>query len=385
MVLPPGEHRLSVRCRTASGRWQDPEPTEPYPTGATGLHVVEVHASRSTTAHELRPVPRSAAATSVAGRVVRVGVTQMEAPVGDVDARLEQAGRLVAACAADGARWVVLPEFFSTGVADNDEVRAGASTPGGAPVRLLADLARRHGVHLTASLLLTEGSRVRNAQLVHDPSGALVARHDKDLPTMWENALYEGGDPGDDGVAVVDDVPVGLALCWELTRSRTVRRLAGRVDVVLAGSGWWSIPDDVVGPLSGPLRPLVRRWQLENRRRAHDAPAVLAQHVGAPVVHAAHTGRFTSAAAGMPGGRYTGEYVGGTGVWAGDGSTLAVVAPDAGEASTVVDVEVGRQPATRRPSGFWLTEPGPVPRYAWTVQRRAGRRDYAARAGRTSA
>lgn len=370
--LPAGHHRLAVRCRTATGRWQDPEPTQPYPTGATGLHRVSVVAhtatSRLSPLRPTAPMSTPEAAAPGPGRVVRVGVTQMHAAVGDVDARLAQAEQLVKDCVSAGATWVVLPEFFSTGVADTDAVRAGVSAPDGAPVRLLSDLSAQHGIWLTASLLIGEGNRVRNAQLVHDPQGRLCARHDKDLPTMWENGLYEGADPGDDGVAAVDGIATGLTMCWELTRSRTVRRLAGRVDVVLAGSGWWSVPE-------WPPRQLTRRLAAANVRRAHASPGVFAQHVGAPVVHSAHVGAFASAGPGMPG-RYTGRYVGGTGVWSATGDIVAFVDPDRGATTEVTDLHMGHVAPTRRTSGFWLTEPGLVPRYVWTVQRTIGRRDY---------
>jgi hypothetical protein len=52
---------------------------------------------------------------------------------------------------------------------------------------------------------------------------------------MWENCFYVGGE--DDGVLEAEGKSVGVALCWELMRSQTARRLRGRVDVVLAGSG----------------------------------------------------------------------------------------------------------------------------------------------------
>lgn len=77
---------------------------------------------------------------------------------------------------------------------------------------------------------------------IAEPDG-LLGRHDKDLPTMWENDLYALGH--DDGLLHAH-MPARrgrragqrrAAPCWELTRSCTVRRLAGLVDLALAGSG----------------------------------------------------------------------------------------------------------------------------------------------------
>ena len=52
---------------------------------------------------------------------------------------------------------------------------------------------------------------------------------------MWENSFYIGGD--DDGVIDAGELKVGAAVCWEMMRTQTVRRLAGRVDLVIGGSG----------------------------------------------------------------------------------------------------------------------------------------------------
>ena len=43
---------------------------------------------------------------------------------------------------------------------------------------------------------------------------------------MWENCYRVGG--SDDGMIDAEGVPVGAAVCWELMRTQTVRRLRGR-------------------------------------------------------------------------------------------------------------------------------------------------------------
>lgn len=81
---------------------------------------------------------------------------------------------------------------------------------------------------------------VRNSFLLFGSDGALLGRHDKDLPTMWENALYVGGD--DDGRIAVGELTIGVALCWELLRTATVKRL-----VVAVGYGRW-LPFNAFAP-----------------------------------------------------------------------------------------------------------------------------------------
>jgi predicted amidohydrolase len=302
-----------------------------------------------------------------------VAAVQMQAVLGDVDANLSLAEAAVASAVRDGAEIVALPEFFTSGVAFLPVVARAAQPIGGPAVQALCDWARRHDVVLSGSLLVRdEDGEVRNAVLVVDRQG-VRGRHDKDLPTMWENALYVGGhDPGlidVDGLAGIKDLTVGLAVCWELTRRRTVERLAGRVDLLLGGSGWWSVPR---------WRPhrVFDAWERANAARALATPGRFARHVGAPFVHGSHSGRLACPMPGMPPLRYSGRYEPTAGVWAADGTPVAVA--DGPEAQVVVaDLRLGRATPEPPPDGFWLTPPGPLPLVAWHQQRWHGRRWYA--------
>src|SRR5918996_5850220 len=185
----------------------------------------------------------------------------MEAAVGDLDANLEMAERLAGDAVRAGAEWIVLPEFFTTGIGFVPELAEAALPPDGAATELLLDLARRHRVVIGGSFLCHDpDGHVRNAFLLATPEG-LAGRHDKDLPTMWENSFYVGGD--DDGVLEAGGKSVGVALCWELMRTQTVARLRGLVDLVLAGSGWWS-------QMERP-RGLFRRAEASNEALARRA------------------------------------------------------------------------------------------------------------------
>ena len=96
---------------------------------------------------------------------------------------------------------------------------------------MLLRVGRDERVLIGGSFLCRDADgEVRNAFLLAGPDG-LLGRHDKDLPTMWENALYVGGD--DDGVIEAGDLTVGAALCWEFMRSGTaLRSCDGRLQLV---------------------------------------------------------------------------------------------------------------------------------------------------------
>lgn len=296
--------------------------------------------------------------------ITRAAAVQINADLGNVDHNLEACERQVDRAVADGAEWIALPEFFSTGVAYKTELSQQATSITGAPGALLSSLARRHGVHIGGSALVRDDDgHVRNAFLLAGPDGEIIGRHDKDLPTMWENALYVGGT--DPGRIETESLTVGVALCWELLRTQTVTRLAGQVDLVLGGSGWWSIP----------RWPFMAGAEARNARRATTAPAVFAEYVGAPVAHAAHAGEFTCAFPATPL-TYRGYCEGGAQICDATGKVLAFLGRDEGDGVVVADVEAGRSPGRPTKDRFWLQRRGGVAALTWAYQNVHGRRVY---------
>lgn len=332
------------------------------------------------------PGPSPGPAPDAAGpsRSRRVAAVQLSARLGDVDANTAACERLAEAAIGDGAEWVMLPEFFTTGVAFLPELATANQPPDGEAAAMMSGLARRHGVTVGGSFLcqdpphpnhsrLNPAGDVRNAFLLFGPEGQLLGRHDKDLPTMWENCFYVGG--SDDGVIDTDDGAAGVALCWELIRSGTARRLRGKVDVVVGGSCWWTIP-------AWHPRGVFNRMETENERAATLAAPRFARIVGAPVVHAAHCGPIECPMPWTPI-KYRGRAEGGASVSDAAGRLLAFRDARQGEGFVIANVAIARQrPAQLIPASFWLRRRGPVPALAWRYQRAHGRRWYARQAGR---
>jgi predicted amidohydrolase len=300
---------------------------------------------------------------------VRAAAIQLAARVADVDANLEACERLADQAAADGADCIVLPEFFTTGIGFVPQLAEATLAPDGEATDLLRLLARRHGAMVGGSFLCRdEDGEVRNAFFLATADGELAGRHDKDLPTMWENAFYVGGD--DDGVIAADDVTVGAAVCWELMRTQTVRRLRGRIDLALTGSAWWSVPE------SWPPRAVTRRAEAGNRALARRAAQQLALFIGAPVVHAAHCGPLHCEMPLLPLG-YEGHFEGWTMICDASGRVLGGRAAEQGEGVVIADVEPGRvEPALEPPDRFWLHRRGAIPAFTWWYQRLWGRPWY---------
>jgi predicted amidohydrolase len=310
---------------------------------------------------------------------VRVAAIQLEARVADVDANLEACERLADQAGAAGAECVVLPEFFTTGIGFVEELAGAALAPDGAATELLRSLARRHGALIGGSFLCRDhDGEVRNAFLLASADGEIAGRHDKDLPTMWENAFYVGG--GDDGViqaalngslqGAPSHITVGAAVCWELMRTQTVRRMRGRIDLAMTGSGWWSLSEN--------WRPrfLFDRLERANHARALRAAETFALYLGAPVAHAAHAGELRCPMPWFPI-SYRGRFEGGALVCDAEGRVLARRDREEGEGIAIAEVEPGRsRPLRQPPARFWLHRRGALAAFAWDYQRLHGRPWY---------
>jgi predicted amidohydrolase len=300
---------------------------------------------------------------------VKAAAIQLEARLADVDANLEAAERLADRAGSAGAECIVLPEFFTTSIGFAPELADAALAPDGDATELLRSLARRHGAMVGGSFLCRDDDgEVRNAFFLATAEGEIAGRHDKDLPTMWENAVYIGG--SDDGVIDADGLTVGAAVCWELMRTQTVKRLRGRIDLALTGSGWWSMSEN------WPPRSLFDRLESANHRRAVDAAGTFSLYIGAPVVHAAHAGELNCGMPWLPL-PYRGHFEGGTLITDERGRILAALDRTDGEGFAIADVEPGRhEPLRRPPDRFWLHDRGAVAAMAWNYQRLHGRPWY---------
>lgn len=299
---------------------------------------------------------------------MRVAAVQLEVALADVAANLAECESLAREAARAGAQAIALPEFFTTGAAFVPQLAGAALAPDGAATDMLTRIAREEGVLIGGSFLCRDNDgEVRNAFHLAGPDG-LLGRHDKDLPTMWENALYVGGD--DDGVLDAGEVSVGAAVCWEFMRSATARRLRGRVDLVIGGSNWWTIP---------PWHPVAytRRAEAANAANAARAPRLFGRYVGAPVVHAAITGPFSCPMPELPMTTYHGRFQGGAQIADAGGRVLARREGTEGSGFVIADVQARRiQPLEPVPDRFWLHRRGALAAVTWNTQRVLGRRWY---------
>jgi predicted amidohydrolase len=331
-------------------------------------------------------------------KAIRVAAVQMHATLGEVDANLESAERWARRALREGARWVVLPEFFTTGIALHPIKLVNAYRPlEGGPMQLLKKLAHEGGAYVAGSFLARSGADVFNTFVLASPSGE-VYTHDKDFPTTdVESSVYAGGEddefvkelsrhttvaskqpipsrPGNIKSAVFNlpsGISTGAALCWEQCRYRTARRLTGRVDLILAASGWPFFGSDI-----SRTNPGAGQGASAANEGIQEAPRRLARLVGAPVVHASLVGdTWNSAGSALPDGvlRFSGE----SQITDAHGRTIARRSYAEGEGLVIAEIETGRvEPSEQIPAdAFWTPEASGAEQL-WAVSGALGREVY---------
>ncbi|MGW8247981.1 MAG: carbon-nitrogen hydrolase family protein [Acidiferrobacterales bacterium] len=281
---------------------------------------------------------------------IKAAAIQMVAKLGDVPANLAQAERLIRQAIKQGADWIILPEMFTSAVAFHNDVLKAIQPVDGAPLQMMKKLSREGSVVIGGSFLAKEKNDIYNAFFLVFPDGTMT-RHNKDLPTYWENCYYKGGK--DNGVMSTPVGPVGSVLCWEFIRSQTPKRLLKKVNLVVGGSCWWTLPDD-----ADPASP---RWA-DNLKMLKQAPPNMARMLGVPVIHGSHAGSFNGFfSPDLPNTAYNSSYLGESMIVDAQGKVLASRSRKKGAGVVTASLETSTQPSPsmRIPDTFWM--PGEMP------------------------
>jgi deaminated glutathione amidase len=182
----------------------------------------------------------------IPGAPFRVALVQMvSTPV--VAENLDAAGNLIAQAAGQGAKLVVLPEYFCIlGLRDTDKVAVKEKDGAGPIQEFLSESARRHGIWLVGGsvpLACSDPGKVRNSCLVYDSEGRCVARYDK----IHLFGLELGAERFDEARTIeagaeprAIDSPFGriaLSVCYDVRFPELYRALAP-MDIILVPSAF---------------------------------------------------------------------------------------------------------------------------------------------------
>ena len=213
---------------------------------------------------------------------MKIAMVQFDAELFEVQNNQKKAEKYINQAIEEGAEMILFPEFFTTGFAlhrklyeavlQNIEIR-----------NWIQNLSREKKVILGGSWLEydREKQNTYNTYGLFFPTGEQFF-HRKDIPTAIENFCYTNGDE-----QMLFDTPigrVGIAMCWEQLRTVTLKRMLGKVDLVVAGSCWWGFAKE-----DGEVSSILSE---ENRKLADKAPGNLARMLGKPVYHSSIYGSY---------------------------------------------------------------------------------------------
>ncbi|MGQ0466322.1 MAG: carbon-nitrogen hydrolase family protein [Sporichthyaceae bacterium] len=300
---------------------------------------------------------------------LKVAVVQPRLKVGEVEANMARCEGLVRSAAREhNPAVILLPEGFTSPNMYGNAMKGVARPVDGAPYLLLQKLARELDVVVGGGFQARRGADTYGTYLLVEPNGA-AHLHDKDMPSLWENAYYRGGD--DDGISTLPFGTVGMANGFEWDRSATARRARGKVVAMLGGSCWWSFPDWL------PVRRWFARDHQYNIAVAREMPARMARAVGAPVAISQHVGDYRSASPLMPKVPYDTLAVGESQIVERDGRILARMSYADGEGHVAADVAIAPpEPLDPIPAGFWMAPQTFAVHAVWHLYNRAGQAEY---------
>ena len=186
-----------------------------------------------------KPLPAAAGTFKVAA------IQMASSP--NVSSNLTEAERLIAIAAQQGAKIVVLPEYFCImGLKDIDKVQVREKPNEGPIQSFLSKMARDYKIWLiggTVPLVSNYPNKVRNSCLVYNDKGEQVARYDKihlfglDLGAEHyheENTIESGNQ------VISVDTPygkIGLSICYDL-RFPELYRAMGEIDMIVVPSAF---------------------------------------------------------------------------------------------------------------------------------------------------
>lgn len=218
--------------------------------------------------------------------IIKMAAIQM-ASGPNVSANLSEAERLIEIAVNQGAKLIVLPEYFAImGLKDTDKVIVGEEEGHGQIQNFLSSIAKKHKIWLIGGsipLHCKSPKKVRNSCLVYDDKGKQVARYDKihlfglDLGNehYHEETTIEPGN----AIKVVETPfgKIGLSICYDL-RFPELYRAMGEVNIIVVPSAF----TDTTG--KAHWESLIRARAIENLSYVI-APAQGGYHISGRETH----------------------------------------------------------------------------------------------------
>lgn len=186
---------------------------------------------------------------------MKISALQMDAILGDREANQHTAVSLMQEAMNDSPDVLVLPELWDVGFYPPKALEYG-DEEGQSAKSLLSAFASGYRVNVVGgSIARRTGDTVRNTCYVFNRAGKLVAEYDKihSFSPSAEDKLFQAGNKS--CVFLLDDVPCGVIICYDLRFGELSRMLA------LAGA------QIIFAPAAWP-HPRLNHWRLLSQARA---------------------------------------------------------------------------------------------------------------------
>ncbi len=164
---------------------------------------------------------------------VRAAVVQAAPVFFDTSRSLGKLAALASDAAGQGAELVVFPEAFIGGYLKGQDfgVSLGIRTSEGreefrrlyesamqvpgADCDSIGSVARDHGIHIVVGVIERDGGTLYCTALMFGPSGRLLGKHRKLMPTAMERVIWGSGDGSTLPVIATALGQIGSVICWE--------------------------------------------------------------------------------------------------------------------------------------------------------------------------
>jgi len=296
---------------------------------------------------------------------IKIAAVNFNAVFADVKQNLVKVEEYTKKASELGVELVLFPEFFTSSMGYSEKMLDVAVNSRHVQA-FLQELSVRYNIIIGGSYLLFDGKDAHNLFQLIFPDGNIF-EHKKDLPTLGENCYYTEGDTEHILHTPIGDI--GVALCWELVRYDTLKRLSQKVDFVLAGTCWADLPDWDGGA----------ELKQYNREYAKKSPSKFAGLLHVPVIHANHCGVIT--AYDFPDDKKlnTLQMIGATQIINEKGIILAEKTFEDEEGLVISDIDVNNKnkpPADIDPNKFWIEDMPESYLYAWNNLNPLGKKYY---------
>ena len=152
---------------------------------------------------------------------MKVAAVQMNAIFADVQANLEKIRHIVREAALKQVQLIVFPEFCTSAIAFSEKM-IDVTLQNQNITESIKSLSEHYDIVIGGSTLQFDGHNAYNVFQLVFPNGQVYS-HKKDIPTQFENCYYTKGDTVNLLQTPIGNI--GVALCWEMLRYDTVKRL----------------------------------------------------------------------------------------------------------------------------------------------------------------